>query len=53
MCQNQYLADVLNTANFKRRKLNIIEAPCGCGKTTAAINVISKLASSPKRLYTS
>lgn len=49
MCQNQYLADVLSTANFKRRKLNIIEAPCGCGKTTAAINVISKLASSPKK----
>ncbi|MBR3873794.1 MAG: hypothetical protein IKJ26_06420 [Clostridia bacterium] len=41
------LKDVLRTSNFVHGRFNLITAPCGSGKTTAAINVISKLASSP------
>lgn len=42
------LKDVLRTSNFVYGMFNLITAPCGSGKTTAAINVISKLASSPR-----
>ena len=42
------LKDVLSTSNFVHGMFNLITAPCGSGKTTAAINVISKLASSPR-----
>ncbi|MDD6143017.1 MAG: DEAD/DEAH box helicase family protein [bacterium] len=42
------LKDVLRTSNFVHGMFNLIVAPCGSGKTTAAINVISKLASSPR-----
>ena len=42
------LKDVLRTSNFVHGMFNLIAAPCGSGKTTAAINVISKLASSPR-----
>ena len=40
------LKDVLRTSNFVHSMFNLIVAPCGSGKTTAAINVISKQASS-------
>ncbi len=42
------LKDVLHTSNFVHGTFNLIVAPCGSGKTTAAINVISKQASSPR-----
>ena len=42
------LKDVLRTSNFVHGMFNLITAPCGSGKTTAAINVISKQASSPR-----
>ena len=42
------LKDVLRTSNFVHGMFNLIVAPCGSGKTTAAINVISKQASSPR-----
>ena len=42
------LKDVLRTSNFVHGMFNLIVAPCGSGKTTAAINVISKYASSPR-----
>ena len=42
------LKDVLRTSNFVHGMFNLIYAPCGSGKTTAAINVISKQASSPR-----
>jgi len=42
------LKDVLRTSNFVHGRFNLITAPCGSGKTTAAINVISKLASIPR-----
>ena len=42
------LKDVLRTSNFVHGMFNLIVAPCGSGKTTAAINVISKLASTPR-----
>ena len=42
------LKDVLRTSNFIHGMFNLIVAPCGSGKTTAAINVISKQASSPR-----
>jgi superfamily II DNA or RNA helicase len=35
------LKDVLRTSNFVHGMFNLIVAPCGSGKTTAAINVIS------------
>lgn len=42
------LKDVLRTSNFVHGMFSLIVAPCGSGKTTAAINVISKQASSPR-----
>ena len=42
------LKDILRTSNFVHGMFNLIVAPCGSGKTTAAINVISKQASSPR-----
>ena len=47
--KTKYLSDVLDTSRFQKGVLNIIEAPCGSGKTTAAINKIASLASSPKK----
>ena len=49
MKNTKYLSDVLDTSSFVRGKLNIIHAPCGSGKTTAAINTIAALASSPRK----
>ena len=40
-----YLSDVLNTSHFEKGYFNVIEAPCGSGKTEAAINKIAPLAS--------
>ena len=31
----KFLSDVLDTSLFEKGKLNVIDAPCGCGKTTA------------------
>lgn len=42
------LKDVLRTSTFVHGMFNLIVAPCGSGKTTAAINVIPKLSSSPR-----
>lgn len=48
----KYLTDVLNVSLFKKGVLNVVEAPCGSGKTTCAINCVASLASSPeKALY--
>lgn len=44
-----YLSDLLDVKQFETGVLNIIEAPCGCGKTTCAINRIASLASSPRK----
>lgn len=44
-----YLSDVLDTSKLQPHTLNIIQAPCGCGKTTAAINKLLPLASHPHR----
>ena len=49
MKNGKFLSDVLDTSNFKYGTMNIIVAPCGCGKTTAAINRIAALASSPHK----
>lgn len=40
-----YLSDVLDTSHFEKGFFNVIEAPCGSGKTEAAINKIAPLAS--------
>lgn len=45
-----YLSDVLDTSEFHKGRLNVIDAPCGCGKTTAAINKIAPLASEPNKV---
>ena len=49
MKNSKYLSDVLNTSSFVRGKLNVINTPCGSGKTTAAINTIAAFASSPRK----
>ena len=41
-----YLSDVLDTSHFEKGFFNVIDAPCGSGKTTAAIERIAPLASS-------
>ena len=46
----KYLSDVLDVSQFRTGELNIINAPCGCGKTTCAINKIAELASSPRKV---
>ena len=45
----KYLSDVLDVSLFEKGVMNVIEAPCGCGKTTCAINRIAPLASSPRK----
>ena len=49
MKNSKYLSDMLDTSSFVRGKLNVINTPCGSGKTTAAINTIAALASSPHK----
>lgn len=44
-----YLSDVLNVSDLKRDCFNIIVAPCGCGKTHAAIHKLASLASKPRK----
>ena len=45
----KFLSDVLDVSLFEKGVMNVIEAPCGCGKTTCAINRIAPLASSPRK----
>lgn len=49
MKNTKYLSDVLDTSSFIRSKLNVINTSCGSGKTTAAINTIASMASSPRK----
>ena len=49
MKNGKYLSDVLDTSNLKHDQFNVIVAPCGSGKTTAAINKLAPLASSPRK----
>ena len=44
-----FLSDLLDVEQFESGVLNVVCAPCGCGKTTCAINRIAPLASSPKK----
>jgi len=46
---NLFLQDVLDTSAIIHGKFNLIVAPCGCGKTTAAINKLAAMASSPRK----
>ena len=45
----KYLSDVLDTTHFEKGYFNVIWAPCGSGKTTAAIERIAPLASAPRK----
>ena len=48
----KFLSDVLEQESFLHGTLNVVVAPCGSGKTHAAINVVAKMASQPyKALY--
>ena len=38
----KYLQDVINIDDLKTGKINIIEAPCGSGKTTFAIRKLQE-----------
>lgn len=49
MTGTKFLSDVLDMNQFEKGQMNVIYAPCGCGKTTCAINRIATLASSPKK----
>ena len=49
---SKYLSEILDTDGFFKGTLNIVVAPCGCGKSHAAINVVAPMASHPyKALY--
>ncbi len=50
MIGSKYLSDVLDVTQFQRGKINLIEAPCGCGKTTCAKGKIADLASSRNKV---
>ena len=50
MIGSQHLSDVLDTDEFQLGKINLIEAPCGCGKTTCAKGKIAALASSRNKV---
>ena len=50
MIGSKYLSDVLDTSQFQKGKINLIEAPCGCGKTTCAKGKIADLASSRNKV---
>lgn len=50
MIGSKYLSDVLDTTQFQKGKINLIEAPCGCGKTTCAKGKIADLASSRNKV---
>jgi len=50
MTGTKYLSDVLDPDLFQRGKINLIEAPCGCGKTTCAKGKIADLASSRNKV---
>ncbi len=45
-----FLKDVLDTSHFCKEAMNVIYAPCGSGKTTAAIDKILPLASDKTRV---
>lgn len=49
MKNGKFLSDVLDTSCFRCGALNLITAPCGCGKTTASINKIAPLVSCPRK----
>lgn len=49
MSMEKYLSDVLDASHFEKGYFNVIYAPCGSGKTRAAIEKIAPLASSPKK----
>lgn len=44
-----YLSDVLDLSDLKHDCFNIIVAPCGCGKTHAAIYKLASQASTPRK----
>lgn len=46
----KYLSEVLDSDCFFKGTLNVIIAPCGCGKSHAAINKIAPMASSPSKV---
>ena len=48
--ETKYLSEILETDCFFKGTLNVLIAPCGCGKSHAAINVIAPMASSPSRV---
>ncbi len=50
MTGESFLTELLNTNEFEAGVLNVVNAPCGSGKTTCAINHIAPLASSPKKV---
>ena len=45
----KYLSEVLDTTHFEKGYFNVIYAPCGSGKSTAAIKKIAPLASAPRK----
>lgn len=49
MTGEDFLSDLLDVGQFEPGVLNVVCAPCGCGKTTCAINRIAPLASSPRK----
>lgn len=49
--RGKYLSEVIKTDNLEFGKLNLIEADCGAGKTTFAIDVLAKQFGAGKTAY--
>lgn len=41
--KGKYLSEIVNVEDLEIGKLNLIEAPCGCGKTTFAKNKLKDM----------
>lgn len=41
--KGDYLSNIVNVEDFEIGKMNLISAPCGCGKTTFAKTILKKL----------
>ena len=41
--RGKYLSEIVDIDDFEENKLNLIYAPCGCGKTTFAKTVLKQV----------
>lgn len=46
MKEGKYLSELISLKDFSKKSLNLVNGPCGSGKTYCATNMLSKLSSS-------